>query len=146
MINNILIITKNELSPQLQKLINNLDEKFNLHIIVSRDKYDTIEKYKECQSRYELLIYDHDMQAGISILQNILYFTPQKPILIVSQSPYCSDPNGCENCVANFNKRRLQLPMSNDHVMNIIQTKKFDCPHTNQCQKEISILLRPYFF
>ncbi|MGM0624159.1 MAG: hypothetical protein ACQESH_09105, partial [Campylobacterota bacterium] len=107
----ILIITNTQNQASMKKLQAALDA-FDVQILLIKEKYEAINRYKQLHRDYTCIIYDHDMQAGLSILQHILHTSAQKNIIIYSNCNYCSDEKGCTHCMAHFNKKRVHKDQS----------------------------------
>lgn len=78
-------------------------------------KVDCVSDAKEAVSLFDKNEYDHvligfSVPGGDDVLKHIVERKPSQRIITISTVDSCSDPEGCENCVEKYNKRRLMLP------------------------------------
>lgn len=107
---------------------------YNLQLYVESNEKKILTFFKENKSKLEILIFDHYQPGGITLLHSILRITPGLKVVILSGTPYCSDPHGCEHCRENFRKQRVLKPLDKKLLLNTI--RRFDrhrCEYMSQC-------------
>ncbi|MGB5867215.1 MAG: hypothetical protein WBG69_04995 [Arcobacteraceae bacterium] len=88
---------------------------------------NTFNFIKQMESTWNILVYDgkvntynHDIhfvvvdfstQSNKDILDDIIQINPKQKTITVSENLVCSDTDGCNHCVVNYDRRRILKPI-----------------------------------
>ncbi len=56
----------------------------------------------------EILIYDPSVPASSDVVEKLLFINPRQQCISLSDSVACADKEGCDNCLANYNRRAVK--------------------------------------
>ncbi|MHC3993364.1 response regulator [Thiomicrolovo sp. ZZH C-3] len=123
---NLLLIDKQGLATYAREEI--LHDQYHHHV----DYVFTFEDFKAkyAVGRYNIVIVDFALEAGVEALKMIDSLDPKQRVIILSAIDDYSEHKGCAYCVEHHNRRRLKEPVSIADLANLI--KNFDyttCAH-----------------
>ncbi|MGM0534214.1 MAG: hypothetical protein ACQERK_06955 [Campylobacterota bacterium] len=128
---------KNTLDENTRYIYKTMRRDFSdVRLIVESNYEKILHVFDHIYRDVELLIIDHHMPKGVTLVHLLLQKRPELKTIVCSGSPYCCDPVGCEHCQENFNKKRLRKPVSKDTLFETIhafETKK--CEYQYECKK-----------
>lgn len=78
---------------------------------------------------YDVVLIDHNIENGQQCVDHILEIYPMQPILVISDAIHCVIMR-CEDCVKNYNIRRLFNPTPIKNIVRMIEGfKRYECDH-----------------
>jgi len=123
---------------------NNLQTTLRSNLLHDRHhNVTTIDNFEELKSTYntdtfDIVVIDFDLHhENICIGKNCLEFidasTPDQKVLTLSASSEYSDPYGCEHCVANHHRKRLNKPTPIRNIIRLIENfDDYPCDHYHE--------------
>lgn len=128
---NILFIDKNNFQTQTRAAI---IADMPTHTIEIIDNLDDL-KHEFKKDKYDIVIIDFDNEEtgkciGKRCLDYVDSVDPQQRVITLSASDDYSDPYGCEHCVKNFRRRRLNKPTPIPNLIRLIDGfDNYSCDH-----------------
>ena len=99
----------------------------------------TLEQYKK--NNIDFVLVDFSSEENEKILKEILKINQNQKTITISESLNCSELNGCDFCVINYNRRRLLKPINIKNLYDIIKNFSSEkCKYFNSFQ-HIDLLL-----
>jgi hypothetical protein len=142
---NILIIDTCEETILKLSILSKVFDNLNLKHLLDYD--ESLEYYTSTSIDY--LIVDFSLNNNNMFVDEVLKRNPQQKIITLSNILKCSDKNGCDHCINNYNKRRLFKPFSVIEIVKVLKDFDNPCLYSNQfeCGNLINIMddiLRTY--
>lgn len=117
------MLLEDELTERIVDTASTLGEVF---IAFQKDRYDTV-------------IIDHGIENGQACIDHILSIDAQQPILVVSDAIHCVISR-CEDCVNNYQIRRLFNPTPIKNIARMVERfKTYKCDHYDNETNKIKV-------
>lgn len=106
----------------------------NVELWVSGNHEKIFEDFVKNQDLIDILVIDHHIQKGICLLEKIFSIKPDLQTIILSGSPYCSEPLGCGVCQQRYNKKRILKPLDKKLFLKALEDfESVKCQYVNRC-------------
>ncbi|NWF66257.1 MAG: hypothetical protein HXX81_02195 [Campylobacterales bacterium] len=69
---------------------------------------------------YDYVFLEYDMFQGKQFLKEVLYKKIEQKMVVLTESIFCSEDNGCNYCDINYNKIRITKPFVFKNILNVI--------------------------
>ncbi len=90
------------------------------HVVVVVDSFDEV-KILYQKDKYDIVIIDFARDFGMKSLHYIDGIDPMQKMITISEHEEYSEPNGCEYCVTNHQRRRLKPPFPFPELVRLIE-------------------------
>lgn len=100
---------------------------------------DALALFKAHQDDVRIIIADFYMDGGIGLLKKIETLKPHQPILVLSDSEYCSVEAGCHACKTMHHRKRMKKPYSYERLVDaLLDYESYTCESYMQCTPLLS--------
>lgn len=83
----------------------------------------------------DVVIVDFYIEHGVKLMKELGEIDLGKPVVTISGSYTCSVKEGCDFCLENYNRKRLMMPFSGDHLIQAIESfPEFKCQLEGECE------------
>ncbi len=83
-----------------------MEQMTNHRILLIGNEEKVVEEF--IKKPADIVIYDPSVPASSDVVRKLLLINPRQQCISLSDSIACADHDGCDNCLANYNKRAVK--------------------------------------
>ena len=132
--NKILVLLMDSNDNDTYQLFQNSLLSQGYQVIFEKDILCAVEIFRQYKEQIKIVIADFNIEHGISFLEDIEKIKPHQPIITLSDTKYCSEPEGCLICKMNHHRIRLLKPVNFEKLLSALHDfESFECESYKKC-------------